>query len=177
MFTSEYNYKSVSTRKFLFFAACVICKKNYSFSRVFLFFLPKIANSFYSKINDSSRIGTTWFSSRFGVRVSVVPNNFMIYPEHFLIPEIKETLKGSPTKFFGTETKNFDGKSWYSLPPPLLSIKFFDTRNFAKHRRVPLRSFSVLWDNKFSIEIRDIPLLGINFFLPETRGIGTKTIP
>ena len=28
----------------------------------------------------------------------------------------------------------------------LWSIKFFDTRNFLKHRRVPLRSFLVLWD-------------------------------
>ena len=57
-------------------------------------------------------------------------------------------------------------KSWYSLPPspPLLSMKFFDTRNFVKHRRSPLRSFSVLWDNRFSIENRDIPLLGIKFF-------------
>ena len=33
-----------------------------------------------------------------------------------------------------------------------------------KHRRVPLRTFSVLWDNKFSIENRDIHLLGIKFF-------------
>ena len=62
--------------------------------------------------------------------------------------------------------KNFDMKSWYSLPPspPLLSIKVFDTRNFVKHRRSPLRSFSVLWDNSFSIENRDIPLLSIKFF-------------
>ena len=55
------------------------------------------------------------------------------------------------------ETKKF----WQKIViPPLLSIKFFDTRNFVKQRRVPLRSFSVLWDNKFSIENRDIPLLG-----------------
>ena len=40
------------------------------------------------------------------------------------------------------DKKILDIKSWYSLPPsPLLSIKFFDTRNFAKHRRFPLRSF------------------------------------
>ena len=88
--------------------------------------------------------------------------------------------RGSPTKFFSTETKKistklwdkslkhkifrypklvthwrfplrnfsgtvrqtfFDGKSWYSLlPSPLLSISFFDTRNFLKQKRVPLRS-------------------------------------
>ena len=49
-------------------------------------------------------------------------------------------------------------------PPPLLSIKFFDTRNFVKHKTVPQRRFSVLWDNKFSIQNHDIPLLGIKFF-------------
>ena len=32
--------------------------------------------------------------------------------------------------------------------PRLLSIKFFDTRIFVKHRRVPLRRFSALWDKK-----------------------------
>ena len=64
----------------LFFAAYVMCKKNYSFSRVVLF-QCKTANSFYSKINDSSRVRTTAFSSsRFGVRVSVLPNIFTIYP-------------------------------------------------------------------------------------------------
>ena len=66
----------------LFFAAYVIYKKNYSFSRVvFLFFQTKIANSFYSKINDSGRLWTTRFSSsRFGVRVTALPNFFTIYP-------------------------------------------------------------------------------------------------
>ena len=75
---------------FLFFAAYVICKKNYSFSTVYsgvkflflIFFQCKTANSFYySKLNDSSRVRTTAFSSsRFGIRVSVVPNIFTIYP-------------------------------------------------------------------------------------------------
>ena len=57
-------------------------------------------------------------------------------------PEISDTLKVSPTKFFGTVRQTFfDGKSWYSLrPSPLLSISFFDTRTFLKQRRVPLRS-------------------------------------
>ena len=43
----------------------------------------------------------------------------------------------------------------FSLPSPLLSIKLFDTRIFLKHRRVPLRSFSVLWDKKFPTENRE----------------------
>ena len=81
------------------------------------------------------------------------------------IPEISETLKGSPTKFSGTVRQNyFDGKLWY--PPPLLSVIFFDTKIFLKHRRVPPRSFSVLWDKNFwrKIVILPAPLLCIKFF-------------
>ena len=71
----------------LFFAVYKIYKKNYSFSTVYsgvkflFFYLTKTANSIYSKIHDSSMVRTTAFSSsRFGVRVSVVPNVFTIYP-------------------------------------------------------------------------------------------------
>ena len=42
------------------------------------------------------------------------------------MPQISETLKGSSTEIFGTETKNLDGKSWYS---PLSYPNFFGTRN------------------------------------------------
>ena len=99
---------------FLFFAAYVLCK-SYSFNRVvFLlfsfFFRPKLP-TLYSKINDSSRVRTTGFSSsRFGVRVCDVPKIFAIFPQHFLMPEISETVKGSFMMFFGTvRQKIFDG--------------------------------------------------------------------
>ena len=76
-------FRWLPKRYFIFFsAAYVICKKNCSFSTVysgvkFIFFQWKTANSFYSKINDNSRVRTTAFSSKtFGVRVSVVPNIF-----------------------------------------------------------------------------------------------------
>ena len=164
------------------------------------FFQCKTANSFYSKINDSSRVRTTAFSSsRFGVRVSFVPNIFTIYTQHFLIPESSETLKGSFTKFFGNvRPKNFDGKTWY----PLLCIKFFYTPNFLKHWRdaheifrhcetknfprknvIPPsmhkifrypkfsealkgcpRNFSALWYQKFSTDKRDTPFSFIKLF-------------
>ena len=42
---------------------------------------------------------------------------------------------------------------------PLLFINFFDTTKFLKHRRVPVRSFLVLWVKKFSTENRDTPPL------------------
>ena len=81
----------------------------------------------------------------------------------FRYPKLFDTPKCSPTKFFGTlRQKIFEGV--FDTSPSFLSINFFVTRNFLKRRRVPLRNFSVLWDNKFSIESRDIPLLGINFF-------------
>ena len=56
----------------------------------------------------------------------------MIHPQHFLIPEISETLKVSLTKFFGTvRQKIFHGKLRYFLPPPSpLSINFCATRKF-----------------------------------------------
>ena len=78
-----------------------------------VFFKCKTANSFYSEINDSSRVRTTAFSSSsFEVRVSFVPDIFTIYLEHFLMPEFSETLKGSFTMFFGTVGQEiFDGKS------------------------------------------------------------------
>ena len=148
--------------KTLIFAVHVIYKKNCSFSRVaFLFFQSETANSFYSKIKDSNRVRTTAFSSkRFGVRVSLVPKNFTIYPQHFLIPEISETLKGSFTKFFGTVRPNFfDGKTWY----PLLCIEFFDTPNFLKHWRDAHEIFRD-WDQKFSTQKRDTPLFNHETF-------------
>ena len=157
----------------------------------FSFFFSDQNCRLYSKIIDSSRVRTTVFSSsRSGIRALVVPNTFTIYPWHFLLPEIGETLKDSPTKIFGTvRQKIFDGKSWYSSPPlssinfryrkisetqhgrvplwsfrycetkeidrkswyptPLLSLTFFDTRDFLKHREVPLRNFSALWGKQF----------------------------
>ena len=74
--------------------------------------------------------GATFSSSRFGVPVSVVPNIFTIYPQHFLKPEISETLLGSFTKFFGTVKQTFfDGILWYHL----LGINIFDIPIFLKH--------------------------------------------
>ena len=134
-----HSHPSIRSTPFLCFAVYVIYKKNYSFSTVYsgvkflFFYLTKTANSFYSKINDSSMVRTTAFSSsRLYVRVSVVPNIFTIYSWRFLMPEISETLKGSFTKFFGTvRQKIFDGNLWY----PLLCIKVFDTPNFLRHWR------------------------------------------
>ena len=74
----------------------------------------------------------------------------------FRYPRFSETPKGSPRISFGTvRQKISDGKIWY--PTTLLSIIFFHARNFLKHKSVPLRSFSALWDKKVLKEKRDTP--------------------
>ena len=85
--------------------------------------------------------------------------------QFFSGPEVSETLKDSPTKFFGTvRQKNFDRKSWKS-PPPLIH-KLFRYRKISEtqHRRVHLPNLSTLWDQKFSTEERDTPFFIHIFF-------------
>ena len=54
------------------------------------------------------------------------------------------------------------------MNPPSSSIKLFETKNFLKKSRIPLRKFSALWDIKISTENRDKPPLIHKFFsIPE----------
>ena len=84
------------------------------------------------------------------------------HPETFSIPEKNETLKCSPTEIFGTlGQKVREGKSWYSLPPPLpppVIHKFFRYPKLTKDLRIPLRKFSAPWDKTSSRENLDLPL-------------------
>ena len=107
----------------------------------------------YPKLSEGFLYEMFWYCETKQVwRKIVIPA--ASYPQHFSIPEFSETQKGSSSKCFDTvRQNNFDGKSWY--PPPLLSPTFFDIRNFLKHRRVPLRIFSALWDKSFLTENRD----------------------
>ena len=90
---------------------------------------------------------------------SPVRHNFSLIPETFWNKEafLYELI-------WYCETKQFDGKSLYS--PPLLSLFFFDTRIFVELRRVPLWSFSVLRENIFSMEDRDITFSSRKFSIP-----------
>ena len=101
-----------------------------------------------------------------------MPNIFTIYPQHFLVPESSETLKGSFTKFFGTvRPKIFDGKTWF----PLLCIKFWYPK-FSEPLKGWPRNFSALWDQKFLTEKRDTPFSSIKLF--ETRNfLNNSRIP
>ena len=73
----------------------------------------------------------------------------------FSIPEIIETLNDSPLKVLGNARQvNFHRKSWY--PPLFFIYKLFCYRKCSEtpHRNVPLRSFSILQDQKISEENR-----------------------
>ena len=78
----------------------------------------------------------------------------------FRYQNFPETKKGSSTKYFRyCETTIFFIEN---RDIPLLGIKFFDTRNFLRHRRFPQRNFSELWDEKFSTENRDTLLYKVH---------------
>ena len=93
----------------LFFAVYVTYKKNYSFSRVvFLFFQTKIANSFYSKINDSGRFWTIRFwSGRSGFE-SLPCQIFLRFHWHLRIHWVKLWYPPLPIRFF--RYQKFSGK-------------------------------------------------------------------
>ena len=65
----------------------------------------------------------------------------------------------------------WDKRLWRKVvilaPPTLYPQKTFDTRIFVKHRRVPLRRFLVLWDDKLLMEYRDITFSSSKFSIPE----------
>ena len=82
--------------------------------------------------------------------------NFVTKASEADIPSIQgfsDTIKCSPTKYFGTVRQNFRRKKNRDTPSlplqPLLSVTIFITRNFVKHSSFPLRGFSVLWDKNF----------------------------
>ena len=105
------------------------------------------------KFSFTKCFGTVNETKNFRQKIVLLPSlifKFFRYRNFF------ETQKCSPTNFFGTARQQlFDGKSWYS---PLLSLNFFDTGVFLKHRSVPLLIFSLLRYNNFSTENRDTPL-------------------
>ena len=93
------------------------------------------------------------------------------YPETFSLPEIfRNTVQtGCSTKLFSTvRPKNFRRK--ILMLPYLLSVQFcYRKISETQYRRVHLRNFSALRDNKFLTENRDTPslpppLLSLCFF-------------
>ena len=78
-----------------------------------------------------------------------------LLPRNFFLPEqFWNTERFAHDVFWRCEAKVFRRKK---VTPHFLSIFFFHTRTFLKHKRVPPRSFSVLLDWKFSPENRQTP--------------------
>ena len=83
------------------------------------------------------------------------------YLEPFLIPEFFWNTEKVSYEIFGlVRQKCFDGKSESCL----LSVTILDTKNLLKHRRLPLRSSSVLWVTKLLTENCEISRLCIQIF-------------
>ena len=81
----------------------------------------------------------------------------------FRYPKFSETLKRCPRNCSALWDQKFLTEK-RDIPPPFSSIKLFETRNFLKNSRIPLRNFPVLWDKKFRRKIVIGPLLSIIFF-------------
>ena len=142
----------------LFFAAYVICKKNYSFSRivfvVFLFFQSKNAISFYSKLNVSSGVRTkTFWSGRSGFE-SLPCQIFLRFRWH--LSEFPNVLMA---QWVGQQVEEEVGTG----SNPSLYLQFFNyinkfrDQNLSETRMGSPTNFSALWDKKFSTEKRDTP--------------------
>ena len=96
--------------------------------------------------------------------------------KNFWYPKFSETKEGSPTKLFSTVRQRL----WQKVvihPPRLLSITFFDTRNFLKHRKVPLRHFSILWDKKFDRNTPRSSLIHKFFPYPKFSFLKARMVP
>ena len=82
----------------------------------------------------------------------------------FRYQTFSETRKSSPRTFFRTVRQK---TSTENRDITFLSTNFWMPEILFKHRGVPLRSFSVLWDRKFSTENQDIRIYAEIFSIPQ----------
>ena len=78
--------------------------------------------------------------------------------------KFSETLKSSPTKYFVSERKKVSKEYRDTNPPLSYPYIFFHRKKLVKHRKDPLRSFTVLWDRKFSTKPWSPPLVCMKTF-------------
>ena len=94
-------------------------------------------------------------TKNFRLKIVILPPPFPPPLIHifFWYQKFSETKKGSPTKYF----RYCEATIFFieNRDIPLLGIKFFDTRNFLRHRPVSSTKFFELWDENFSTENRD----------------------
>ena len=82
--------------------------------------------------------------------------------------EISQTLKGSATENLSTVSQK-NSTDIFISPPSV--HKTFRYQKVVKHKTVPLRDFSLLWDKIYSTENHDIPpLMQKNFWCPKFPG-------
>ena len=87
------------------------------------------------------------------------------------------TVKDSPTDVFGTvRQKTFDGKSWYSLPPPFYP-NFFDTQNYCNGKRFPYGKFRHCVKENFRRKNLILPPLSHPNFLDTRKYCNSKWLP
>ena len=94
--------------------------------------------------------------------------------KNFWYPKFSETLKDAHEIFWHCETKSFRRKN---VIPPFSSIKLFETKNFLKNSRIPLRKFSALWDIKISTENCDMPPLIHKLFFDTKKFPENRRVP
>ena len=118
----------------------------------------------YPKFSETQACSPTKFSASVGqTKNSTKIDNPLLCVNFFETWFSSETQKGAPSNIFGTVRQKILQKIVIQLPL-LLSITFFDTRSFLKHRRVPLRNVWTLWDKKSFAQKIDIPFLSVRFF-------------
>ena len=107
------------------------------------FVIPLLSKTFDTRTNLKHRV----FAHDAFQRCETKKNNKIVIPllsKRFLIPERfwnTERFAHDVFRRFGTNI--FRRKN---VTPPFLSIYFFHTRKFLKHKSVPPRTISVLWD-------------------------------
>ena len=94
--------------------------------------------------------------------------------KYFDMSEISKTLNCSPMETFSTVKQTyFDRESCCTF----FVHKIFRYQKVVEHRRVPLRSFPVLWDKKIAVENRDKPLLFCVAFFDTRNYLKHRKVP
>ena len=123
-----------------------------------IFRYPKISET----LKDAHEIFRHCETKNFWRKLVIPP----IMHKIFRYRKFSETLKRCPWTFSALWDQNFRRKN---VIRRFSSTKLFETKNFLKNSRIPLRKFSAPWDIKISAENRDMLTLIHNFFsIPES---------
>ena len=122
---------------------------NFSIPQIFSKF-EGMPTKFFGTVRPRSFDGKTWYT--------------LVCIEFFSIPVFLKHWGDAHENFWHCETENFRSKN---VIRAISSIKLFETRNFLKNCKIPLRNFSALWDKNFPTENCDIPYYAKKFSIPQ----------